>query len=361
MERRDKILIPPEWVDLVSEIRKRRGPTVILGKTDSGKSTLSRFIVDELTMRGERVSLLDTDVGQQSIGLPTTIALGLARKKQEGRYEIRCVGTRFIGSTSPVGFFVPIIAGVKALMERSAYLGCEYTIVDTSGLIHGRAARTLKLYKIDVIKPENIVVIDDGELEPILNPFRKMEDLRIYELKPVGAVKQREREARKAYREKMFGEYFSMASELEFPIEDISIIGATIGIGKRVTSSDLSFLSRELETSVLYAERKTNRMTIITRGGYSRENLFRIKDVFSVNELEIYEIEDFENLLFGLSDRHLNTIALGILIKFDIRRCVFHILTPLKIPARVRFLQLGSLKICSSGRELGRSSLWGEL
>lgn len=355
-----RIFIPPEWIELATEIKRRSGATVIIGKTDSGKSTLSRFIVNELLKSGERVGLLDTDVGQQSIGLPTTIALGIAERGRDETVEIKCMCMRFIGSTSPVGFFVPIIAGVKALIEKSGHLGNRYTVVDTSGLVHGRAAKILKLYKIDIIKPENIVVINDGEMDPILNALRGMEHFRIFELKPVGAVRQRERETRKAYREKMFGEYFSAASEIEFPIESVSVLGATVGIGKRLTSSDLSFLSKELDTSVVYAERKTNRISIITRGGHSREGIFRIKDVFSINELEIYDMEEFENLLVGLNDRHLNTIALGIIIRFDVKKGSFHILTPLKFQQEVKFLQLGSLKLSSSGKELGRSLLWGE-
>jgi len=49
---------------------------LIIGPVDSGKSFLFRKIIELWKKRGYRFTAIDTDVGQSTLGLPTTTRSG---------------------------------------------------------------------------------------------------------------------------------------------------------------------------------------------------------------------------------------------------------------------------------------------
>ena len=69
------IEIPSAWVRLSKE--GLQGTVMIIGASDTGKSTLARFLFQEPCCHGCRAACLDTDMGQQALGLPTTLNLAL--------------------------------------------------------------------------------------------------------------------------------------------------------------------------------------------------------------------------------------------------------------------------------------------
>ena len=56
--------IPGDWTDLVEIIHRKKGRTLILGASDTGKSTLAHFLVTRLCEMGNVVALVDGDIGQ---------------------------------------------------------------------------------------------------------------------------------------------------------------------------------------------------------------------------------------------------------------------------------------------------------
>src|SRR3954451_21991417 len=48
---------------------------LVLGAADVGKSTFCRFLLGHLRARGRRTALLDTDVGQKTVGPPACVTL----------------------------------------------------------------------------------------------------------------------------------------------------------------------------------------------------------------------------------------------------------------------------------------------
>jgi len=65
----------PEWEELFRELRKLKGTALLLGATDSGKSTLVKYLARRLVAETVKVSVIDSDVGQSSLGLPGTISM----------------------------------------------------------------------------------------------------------------------------------------------------------------------------------------------------------------------------------------------------------------------------------------------
>ena len=70
-----KILPEPGWDRLLSVLSMQQGTVLLLGATDSGKTTLARYIVESLIARRLPTSLIDADIGQSGIGLPGCISM----------------------------------------------------------------------------------------------------------------------------------------------------------------------------------------------------------------------------------------------------------------------------------------------
>ena len=69
--------IPGDWMDLIEAMHRKKGSALILGASDTGKSTLAHLLVHQLCQRGNIVALVDGDIGQSVLGPPTTIGLAL--------------------------------------------------------------------------------------------------------------------------------------------------------------------------------------------------------------------------------------------------------------------------------------------
>ena len=81
-----EIIAPKEWHALLDVLEKERGIAIILGATDTGKSTLAKFLIFNLCKRGLKVALVDADIGQSFLGPPTTI--GFAVFKSDPNWEV---------------------------------------------------------------------------------------------------------------------------------------------------------------------------------------------------------------------------------------------------------------------------------
>ncbi len=72
-----KLEILPEWVLAAEALLARPGIAVVLGTSDSGKTTLCRILAEHWRIAGRTVGLVDADIGQSSIGPPATTALAI--------------------------------------------------------------------------------------------------------------------------------------------------------------------------------------------------------------------------------------------------------------------------------------------
>lgn len=101
------IFVSPEWEEIEKLIEK--GDVVMaLGGTDCGKTTFLYFLAQRLTERRLKVTLVDADPGQQSLGPPTVQSLGVWDKSER---NFKILERFFVGSTSPCGHFLPCILG----------------------------------------------------------------------------------------------------------------------------------------------------------------------------------------------------------------------------------------------------------
>ena len=93
------ISAPKEWFALLDVLTEEKGMTIVLGETDTGKTTLANFLIFNLCQRGSRVALVDADIGQSTLGPPATI--GLAEFKSDPDWKSYCHRRKFSLSAPP--------------------------------------------------------------------------------------------------------------------------------------------------------------------------------------------------------------------------------------------------------------------
>ncbi len=218
--------IPASWTQL--PFAELRGVLLIVGASDTGKSTLGRYLYESLRGMGCCVAYLDGDPGQSTLGPPATITLGLASGDETAFPPQGRVWQRFIGSVSPRGHMLPLLSGARRLIDAARDAGAEVIIYDTTGLVDSaQGGVTLKLAKVDLLCPSTVIAIQRGqELEPLLSPLRRSHRVRLIELQPSPAVRPRDLATRQAHRAAQFARYFAAAHSKVVNWEEVAVFPA---------------------------------------------------------------------------------------------------------------------------------------
>jgi len=201
---------------------------MVIGKSDTGKTTLARYLYHQFCRHYSQVGFLDCDVGQSTLGLPTTMTLALSAAAEGSHSPSQGQAfSYFIGSTSPRGHMLPTVVGARKLQAKAQEMGAEAIVVDTTGLVDRTAGGgALKHWKIELLQPSALVSLARGpELEHILWPWRRDRRVRVYELRVSQHVRERNRETRIRYREDRFRNYFGEAGTLKVPIRSTVVFG----------------------------------------------------------------------------------------------------------------------------------------
>jgi polynucleotide 5'-hydroxyl-kinase GRC3/NOL9 len=205
-------IAPPEWTRLSAE--SLRGTVMVVGASDTGKSTLARYLFQELCRQGVLAAYLDTDVGQSTLGLPTTLNLALDAASGDDRFPpLGSPVAYFVGATTPRGHMLPTVIGAYRLQQKALALGAGAIVVDTSGLVdRAQGGKALKQWKIELLAPGVVIGLQRrNELEPILWPLRRDGRVQSLELGVSPHVLERTREARIARRRERLARYFGGA------------------------------------------------------------------------------------------------------------------------------------------------------
>ena len=291
-----EIAAPKEWDVLLDILEEEKGIAIILGATDTGKSTLAKFLIFNLCQRGFKVALVDADIGQSFLGPPTTIGLSLFKSDPDWKLLLSPPEIFFVGSITPEGYFPIYLKGVKRMVDKAVSMAADVILVDTTGFVLGDTGRELKRRKIDLISPRFILALQKSEeLEPILEHYEESPLLRILRLPLSDQVRPRSMEERKIYRDGRFREYFKNASILELAIEEVRIEGEVHDPNGDLIPPDWSL---------------------------------RIN-----------------GLLIGLKDSNDETLTLGVLRNYIEEKKVVRVLTPLGETEKVKTIHLSSLKV----------------
>ena len=290
---------PKPWFDALDLLAEQKGKALILGATDTGKSTLARFLISQLCRRGLRVGLIDADIGQSFLGPPTTIGFSVFRSDPDWEAVLSRPEIFFVGSTTPEGHFSLFLMGIERMLKKALSSEADVTLIDTTGFVSGEGGRELKRRKIDLVSPQWILALQrSDELEPILKREEGGAAFRIFRLPLSNQVRARSMEERRAYRTERFEAYFSRGLIREMNLDDLQIEGE-----------------------------------VLDPEGQPLPFSWALK---------------INGLLIGLKDSRDETLALGLIkgVSQDEKR--LRVLTPLEDLQAVRSLQLSSLKVILS-------------
>lgn len=188
----------------VERLASSPGRIFVLGGVDSGKTTFCMLLARAGLEAGHRTAIVDADLGQSTIGPPTTVGLKLidAPSDLEPEAIAKADALSFVGSISPGGHFLELVAGTAKLVMRAIELGARLIIVDTSGFIGGLAGQVLKLSKAELCRPHSIVALArGGELDPIVGVLQRFLSVSVTQLPCAQDIAMRSVDERAAYRE----------------------------------------------------------------------------------------------------------------------------------------------------------------
>lgn len=156
------------WADLIKNILKQRKKRIIIiGSTDSGKSTLALYLANRFINIGLRPLLVDADIGQGDLAPPTCIGATIMNTQNIELDTLKTDCMTFVGNTQPTGYENRIILNIVKTLNilKKKY---NVSIINTDGYIKGNGM----LYKINLLKkiqPDCIIFLRDKLMDQRLS------------------------------------------------------------------------------------------------------------------------------------------------------------------------------------------------
>ncbi len=202
------------WVEIAEGIVSKPGKTLVLGESDTGKSSFSILLSNSACKKGMKVSILDLDVGQSHVGPPTTIGLGIVDTPIDPMGTIEPTSTWFVGSDSPASSTGLLCDGVKTLLQRAKKLRVEHLIVNTSGYVRGKKAGRFKMKIVRIVGPDQIVILErHNELSQLAEEIGEIAV--IHRVRVPREIKRKSKRERRKFRESLWERYLNGAQPIK--------------------------------------------------------------------------------------------------------------------------------------------------
>lgn len=308
--------INKEWEDLAKKAVHQNNVIMVIGKVDTGKSTLCRFLAEKALDKSLTVGLVDADVGQSWIGPPTTIGMKILNSMDE--LDDSADKLYFVGNLSPERHLLQCVTGTKLMVEAARNSGAQLIIVDTTGLIDPPIGVVLKQHKIELVRPDHLVCIrHTRELMPIIESYKYTKKFQIHRIKRHKSVVRKSTEERRKFRQERFEKYFKNYEVEEIPFDQFRGQGSSFFKGKEVKSKELEIISDVLQERAVYAERSHRSLSIITVDDVSKLSRRRVQSHFGLNYVEVREMDYFDGFLVALMSESADVVSIGIVDSVD--------------------------------------------
>jgi polynucleotide 5'-hydroxyl-kinase GRC3/NOL9 len=301
----------PSWNATLKDLQQARR-ILLLGATDTGKTTFFSWLANTLWGQGRRIAIVDADVGQSSLGPPTTIGLGMVAQPFQSLQELTPVALYFVGSTSPRGHLLPVIVGTKRMVDRAQEIEVDQVLIDTCGFISADAGEALKHYQIDLVNPDVVVCLQRAdECERILLAFRYRQRPRILRLQASRACRRRSMEERRLHREQSLQRYFAKPKVVTLSWDDLDLVEAPIGSGAAFDGGRDMHHGPWCMPEVLWAEQREGVLHVVTSSRLSASAVAELERDTRMR-VRIWLAEELHGTLLGLLGEAGETLGIGV-------------------------------------------------
>ncbi len=151
------------WNSIIDKlIKTKRKNILIIGSSDTGKSTLTLYISNFLIKKGLKPIIIDSDIGQGELSPPGCIGICAPSKQTIDLSEHIPNYINFVGNIQPKGYEKRIINCIwKA--KNVVQIEDSITITNTDGYL-GDDEKNYKIHLIEKINPDCIIFMTGSKL-----------------------------------------------------------------------------------------------------------------------------------------------------------------------------------------------------
>jgi len=292
---------------------------MVLG-ISSGKTTFIKYLANNFLREGLKGGYLDTDLGQQTIYLPTTINIGSIDDYIVSSQNINSEMTVFVGATFPKGNYKFIVSlSSRGLIDD--YIennkGIDFLLIDTDGWIKTEAGILYKNFFIKTIDPDILIIFHDEAIEELQTIEKtsssSRKDRKIYLIKEQNKYfYEKDKEERRFLRQSQFSKKFEEFRKISIPLDHMKFI-------------------------------KTE---------YDKDNDQIFEKEINLNELVNLP---YHYVIIGLMTEESELIEIGLLFTINIEKNYILLYSNLtyKQQLKVKKISLGSLRLSTKGNHQG--------
>lgn len=334
--------IPSWWRELPDILIDKR--TLLIGRTDSGKSSTVLFLSNKLTAEGERVSIIDSDLGQSDLGPPGVISEKDLTHPVAHTKLLEPDFMYFVGDKTPSGHLLPMIKGVLCGLKAA---GSNTVIINTTGFVDGVAARILKRFKVEFAEPDLIIAIEkeEGDLKHIVRTLPKGPRVLRF-ISPAKKVKSRNH--RIAARKALLGRYLAGSTTRRLKLEELHLLNTFLLTGNR-KDEYIPFLEQILNVGVHWLEESPDMLIVLTDSYVNKREIVTLSSMMN-KEIRVGTLTSYSGLYVGLMSDGVCR-GVGLLKSLNLREGWMEVITVYKGP--IDGVAMGYIRFNAEGEEIG--------
>lgn len=342
---------------LVETIARSGGLVMLVGPSDSGKTTLAKYLLSRLCLLRPKIGFIDGDVGQSSLGPPGTVGAAFFNRfdpHKDWEMQAKSLKLHFIGAFSPPGRTLEILIGLKKLVDYLQQSGCDIIIIDTTGLVYDRSGLYLKKSKIELLKPKHLVMLHHhNELQTLTAFLAKKESINCHTFSISQEVKKRSLEQRRFNREKKLQTYFAESRFYDIPFP------ATIQWKKNIITStycspkEIAQLSNILQKEIRFAAISHRLLFIISDTWFYCDKIQQLQAIFPIDSIFILLAPNLIDSFVSLENSNDDCLTLGVVKNIDFKNHIISLQSPAHKIENIYSIKFGATRLKFFHKESG--------
>jgi len=352
VEEVDGDTIPPSWFQAFEELlnsQVKPFTAMVIGAVDSGKTGFCTFLINKLLNEGQKVAILDGDLGQSDIGPPCSVSYAFVAKPLTDLFDLRAKNAFFVGFTSPSRAINKVVEGLASSKQKILGNNPDFVIVNTDGWVEGEDAVKYKLQLAEKLNPDIILCIQQkDELASLLEALQKFRKVSVDSPE---TIRPRSTEKRRSLRELGYVKYLRNAKVKTIPLSWLKIEDELIGLGMNYGNmAQAGKIYGLLGMKPLHLAELCDRICVVIgkRRWIDSENIKKVEEITKKKVVVIHKGEE-KGLLMALYDDERNFLGIGSLREIDYIRNVMKIYTP--VSEKISVATVGRVKLDENLKE----------